>query len=60
MDPWTGLTVAVAFSFSFPLPVADAKALNKGLDSLALEGGVTALFAVAEGPALFAIVCVAG
>ena len=53
--------LAEAFSFSFPLPVAEAKALNKGLVSLVLEGGeVTVLFVATEGPALFANMRVAG
>ena len=62
MDPWIGVTLAVAFSFSFPLPVADAKALNIGLVSsfVVEEGDVIALFMVAEGPALFASIWVAG
>lgn len=59
-DPWAGLTFALAFSFSFPLPVADANALNKGLDSLVLEGDVTVVFTVTEGPALLANIWVAG
>lgn len=61
VGPWTGLAFAVAFSFSFPLPVADAKALNMALVSLVFEeGDVTAVFAIVEGPALFANIWVAG
>jgi hypothetical protein len=60
VDPCTGPTLAAAFSFSFPLPVADANALNKGLDSLVLEGDVTVVFTVMEVPALFANIWVAG
>ena len=59
MDPWIGVTLAIAFSFSFPLPLADAKALNIGLVSFVVEGGVIALFTVAEGPALFTGIWVA-
>ena len=59
MDPWIGVALAVAFSF--PLPVADAKALNIGLVSFVVEeGDMIALFTVAEGPALFASIWVAG
>jgi hypothetical protein len=61
VDPWTGPTLAMAFSFSFPLPVADAKALNKGLVSFALEeDDVTVLFTVTGGTALVASIWVAG
>ena len=61
MDPWIGVTLAVAFSLSFPLPVADARALDIGLVSFVVEeGDTTPLFTVAEGPALFASIWVAG
>ena len=62
MDPWIGVTLAIAFSFSFPLQVANAKALNIGLVSsfVVEEGDVIALFTVVEGPALFASIWVTG
>ena len=60
MDPWIGVVLTIAFPFSFPLPVTDAKALNIGFVSFVVEGGMIALFTVAEGPVLFASIWVAG